>query len=113
MLGRYKKEIDSAGGADILYLFSIFRPGTRNAEEVVEHISFVENASKHKVNYLVNSSNLGSETSREDVFKSIEFAKKVELMSGIPLIATVALESFSEQIEDSFAVKRFVKLPWE
>lgn len=113
VLGRYEKEIESAGGADMLYLFSIFRPGTEDAKEVVKHISFIEKASKQKVNFLVNSSNLGSETSREDVAKSVGFAKEVESISGIPLIATVALESFSEDIEGSFAVKRFVKLPWE
>ncbi|NLL91480.1 MAG: hypothetical protein GX222_03565 [Ruminococcaceae bacterium] len=113
VLGRYEREIEKAGGADMLYLFSIFRPGTQDANEVAEHISFIEKASKQKVKYLVNSSNLGSETSREDVVKSMDFANEVESVSGIPLIATVALESFSEDIEGSFAVKRFVKLPWE
>lgn len=113
VLGRYHADILKADGADMLYLFSVFRPGTGSPEEVFEHIRAVEAASRQKVTYLVNSSNLGAETEQGDIERSLSFAKKLADLTEIPLLTTVALKSFSGNIENSYAVKRFVRLPWE
>ncbi len=113
VLGRYEADIRKAGGADLLYLFSIFRPGAESPEEIVNHIRAIESASRQKATYLVNSSNLGAETKKEHVERSAAFAKKVVELTGIPLLATIALKDFSKEIPGSYPVKRFVRLPWE
>ena len=45
------------------------------------------------------NSNIGAETSAEDVLASVEYAEKVSALSGLPLIATTAEESGAEALE--------------
>ena len=113
VIGRYSGDIEKAGGADLLYLFSIYRPGTGTPADVRKHIESIEAVSRQRVSYLVNSSNLGTDTVFEDVQRSFEFSRELEALSGIPLLMTVALGEFAGRIEGAYAVKRYVRLPWE
>ena len=113
VLGRYHSDILKAGGADVLYLFSIFRPESRSLTELGNHIKSIEEVSRQKVTFLVNSSNLGADTEYSDINKSLDFARELSEFAKIPLISTVVLDHLSAEVENSFAVKRFVRLPWE
>jgi len=113
VMGRYRNDIEKIGGVDMLYLFSSFRPLTEKPSQVAEHIAEIEAASRQKVTWLVNSSNLGSITSKENIEASIDFANEASRISGIPLLANLVMEGIDTQVKSVFRVKRFVKLPWE
>jgi len=113
VIGRYSSDIKNAGGADMIYLFSVYRPRTGSPHDVLEHIRAIETASRQKVSYLVNSSNLGRNTAVEDIKKTSAFSRELEVLTGIPLLMTAALADIADGIEGAYAVKRFVQLPWE
>jgi len=112
-LGRYRGDIERAGGADMLYLFSAYRPESDSAERLAEHIRLIESASRQKVTRLVNSSNLAAATALSDIEASSELARELELISGVPLAATLALEDIAPKTDGVYPVKRYVRLPWE
>ena len=112
-LKRYRRDIENSGGADMLYLFNAYRPDTGSAKEVSAHIGRIEAASGQKAAYLVNSSNLGAATRPDDVERTAVFAREVAAVTGLPLLATVVVEEISGNVAGCFAVKRYVKPPWE
>ncbi len=112
-LGRYKADIDKVGGCDLIYLFSKYRPFTREVDETITHIREIERATRQPITYLINSSNLGKGTTKQDIENTIEFAKQLSEKTGIPLLANLAIETVSDDMRDVYPVKLFVNKPWE
>lgn len=110
-LGRFHEDIKESSSFSLIYLFSVFRPQTRTVADTAEHIRQIELTSRQKVDFLINSSNLASDTKIHHVEQSEGFAKKLAEYTKIPLLATLSLEAVSK--EGYFQIKRFVKLPWE
>ena len=111
-LGRFYNDFLEADGVDLIYLFSIYRPQTGTVENLKEHMNSIEYVSRQKIKYLINSSNLGKETSREDIEDSKEFAESLVKEIRIPLLATLA--TVEDNIDEGyFKIQRYVKLPWE
>ncbi len=112
-LGRYKTDIEKSGGCDLLYLFSVYRPFTRNVQDVINHIADIERVTRQKVTHLVNSSNLGKDTTKQDIEDTFSFAKQLTEQTGIPLFANLAIDNVAGDMEDVYSVKLFVNKPWE
>lgn len=113
VLGRFSDDIKKGSGADMLYLFSVFRPGTADVNEIARNIEAIETVSRQKVTYLVNSSNLGAQTQLEDIKQSENFARQLEELTDIPLLTTLVMEELAGDIKNVYRVKRLVRLPWE
>ena len=47
---------------------------------------------------IVNNSNLGAETTAEDILSSVAFGEALSAASGLPVIATAVTESLSESL---------------
>ena len=113
-LGRFYHDILSAGGLDMIYLFSIYRPQTRDIYEVISHMNSVEAASRQKIGYLINSSNLGQGTKEADIENSINFSEELSKISKVPLLTTVEVsDNKMSDVPNRYYIKRYVKLPWE
>lgn len=110
-LGRYKKAFEKyKQDMDMLYVFSMYRSVDSSPEDTVQIMREIEQASGMKCTAVVNNSNLGLETNSRTIEKSREFAEKVSELSKLP----IAFEcSVSEKNENTFPVKRMVKMPWE
>ena len=110
-LGRYKKAFEKyKQDMDMLYVFSMYRSVDSSPEDTVQIMREIEQASGMKCTAVVNNSNLGVETNSMTIEKSREFAEKVSKLSKLPL----AFEcSVSGENENTFPVKRMVKMPWE
>ncbi|MEA4912264.1 MAG: cobalamin biosynthesis protein CobQ [Oscillospiraceae bacterium] len=113
VLGRYAKQIEANGGADLVYLFSMYRPFTTTPADVLRHIRAIETAAGLRVTRLVNSSNLGADTTKQDIDASSAYAREIAALAGLPVAATLALEGVDIQQTNAFSVRRYVKLPWE
>ena len=111
MLGRFHNDFLEASGVDLIYLFSVFRPQTGDVEDVVKHMKEIENTSRQKIKYLLNSSNLAGDTTLKDIEDSKNFAMHLSAVTGIPLLGTLTVEDSKK--EGYIKVKRYVKLPWE
>ena len=66
---------------------------------------------------IVNNSNIGEETTRDDILSSVEYANKLSKLTGLPIYATTVKESLSEEISkeitDVFPISLYVKQSWQ
>lgn len=87
-LGRIAPKIAEENDYEMLYVLNTFRPLTRDAESAIEVMREIEYACKLKFTAVVNNSNLGAESTDEDIIKTIPLAKEVAKRAGIPMIYT-------------------------
>ncbi len=93
-LGRISPAILAENDYECLLVINKFRPLTPDAESTVEIMREIEYAGKIKFTGIINNSNLGEETTAEDIISSLEYANEVSRITGIP----VALTSVSEKL---------------
>jgi hypothetical protein len=90
-----------------------YRYLTNTPEDTVEIMREIEDACSVKFTAIVNNSNLGDETTAENVLSSIEYAKSVANLSGLEIkMTTVSDKLMSElngKVENLFPLKLYVK----
>lgn len=87
-LGRLAPKIIEEGDYEMFMVINKFRPLTPDATSTVEVMREIEYAGGIKFTGLVNNSNLGNETTCQDVINSMKYAKEVEELSGVKLKLT-------------------------
>lgn len=87
-LGRIALSILSENNYEMLFVINCFRPLTRDAESTLEVMREIEYAANMKFTAIVNNSNLGEETTREDVLKSLAYAEEISQKTGLPIKCT-------------------------
>lgn len=113
-LGRYAPRIQEKPYS-MLYVLNRFRPLTEGPEQAFILMKEIEAASRLKVNYLVNNSNLSYETTLRDVKDSITYAEEVSRLSGVPVLFTSLEERLYRELEDRdgyYPLDIYVKAPW-
>lgn len=104
---------------ELLFVLNGNRPYVSTLEGAIETIRQIENASRLKVTGIINNSNLGNETTMDDIVKGYELSSKLSEKLRIPLVLTAIsahLEKEAEEFSKSHAawfIERFMKLPWE
>lgn len=99
-LGRLAPAILEENDYEMLMVINGCRPLTRTAEDTVEVMREIEFACGIKFTGLVNNSNLGEETTAQDVINSLEYANEVSKASGLPLCATSFKADLSDEVAD-------------
>lgn len=99
-LGRYADGILSEGNYDMLFVINCFRPLTKTADDVIEVMHEIETAGKIKFTGIINNSNLGEETTAEDVLSSFDYAKQVSEKTGLPVVMTCADAKICDGLEN-------------
>ena len=87
-LGRIAPKIAEENDYEMLYVLNAFRPLTRDVESALEVMREIEEACKLKFTAVVNNSNLGVETSDDDIIGSIAVSRALAEKAGIPMIYT-------------------------
>lgn len=87
-LGRLSPAIIEENDYEMLLVINRFRPLTPDAESTLEVMREIELAGGLKFTGIVNNSNLGIETTAEDVLGSLEYAREVEDITGLPVKCT-------------------------
>ncbi len=107
-LGRYAPYILEENDYDMLFVANCFRPLTQTPEAAFEVMREIETACKIKFTGIVNNSNLGNETTADDVLSSTEFAKKLSDISGLPVVMTTVdqklFNQLSAKVENLFSL---------
>ena len=98
-LGRLAPKIREENNFEMLMVINCYRPLTRTADEVMEVMREIEEACSIKFTGLVNNSNLGRDTTVEDILASKEYAERVSQKSGLPIVLTSVREDFFDEIE--------------
>lgn len=97
-LGRYAPEILKENKFEMIFTVNFYRPLTRTPQEAYYIMKEIELSCKIPFTAIVNNSNLGNETTAEDVMKTDEKARELSLLSGLPVIATSAEKSLCKKI---------------
>lgn len=100
VLGRLAPTILAEDDYEMLMVINCYRPLTRDAASTLEVMREIEYAGGIRFTALVNNSNLGVETTAEDVLASMRYADEVAAMSGLPVVMTTADEKLQEELKD-------------
>ena len=99
-LGRLAPKIKEENDYEMLMVINNCRPLTRTVEDTLEVMGEIEFACGIKFTGLVNNSNLGEETTAEDVLGSLEYADAVSKATGLPLVATTYKAELDNELSD-------------
>lgn len=97
-LGRYAESIVRENDYEMFFVINMYRPLTRDAASTLEVMKEIENAASMKFTAIVNNSNLGEETTPQDVLESLGYADEVSKFSGLPIAFTSAKESIYKEL---------------
>ena len=98
-LGRIVPQIIEENDYEALLVINKFRPLTPDAVSTIEVLKEIEQACKLRMTGLVNNSNLGIETSAEDVLSSLEYANEVSRLTGLPVVSTCVNQTLYTELE--------------
>lgn len=108
-LGRYSPSLLEENNYEMLLVINKYRPLTPDAPSVEEVRREIEAAGKLPFTGLINNSNLGRETTPEDVLSSLSYAEEVSRLTGLPLRLTTVDQrlypALKEKIENLFPMK--------
>ena len=99
-MGRWRDAILEEDNYEMLFVINRFRPLTSDPESTIEVMREIEAAAGMRFTAVVNNSNLGNETTAEDVLGSRAYAGEVCRMANLPLKMTTVHESLYEGLKD-------------
>ena len=125
-IGRWSRMLAEAD-ALVLYVVSAYRVLTQTPEEAAAMLPAIQDHAHLTANAILNTSNLGDETTMEHVEHGRAFAREVARLCGLPLAATVVPEAciqnsavpldeqpfMTSPEEPVLVMPRYVKRPWE
>ena len=97
-LGRYAPSILEEDNYEMFFVINKYRPLTPDGESTVEVMREVEQAGGIKFTAIVNNSNLGEETTAEDVLSSVSYAEEVSRFAGIPVKMTTVKNGLYDEL---------------
>lgn len=107
-LGRYVPYILEENNYDMFFVANFYRPLTQTAQEALEVMREIEAACGIRFTGIVNNSNLGRETTAQDILNTAEETEKLCEISGLPLRFTSCDEGID--LENTFKMKLQKKL---
>ena len=99
VLGRLAPAILEENDYEMLMVINCYRPLTRDAASTLEVMREIEFAGGIRFTALVNNSNLGVETTADDVLASVRYAEQVAAMSGLPVVMTTVDEKLQNELQ--------------
>lgn len=116
-LGRYAQKISEENDYEMYLVINKFRPLTRDGKSAADIRREIEAASGLRFTSVINNSNLGAETTPEDILGSRQFAEEISALTGLPLKMTSVREDLFAALEgklpDLFPIRLFFKPHWE
>ncbi|MBQ3530968.1 MAG: hypothetical protein IJA05_03490 [Oscillospiraceae bacterium] len=99
-LGRYVPSIIEENDYEMLLVVNKARPLTRTVPDTLEVVEEMVAACKLPFTGIVNNTNLGPETTAEDVLSSMAYAEDVSKALGIPVKMTCCDEKIYEELKN-------------
>jgi len=99
-LGRYADSILKENNYEMFMVINKFRPLTKDVQSTVEVMDEIQTACGMKFTAIVNNSNLGDETTADDVLNSVKYAEEVSEATGLPLKMTTVNVNLYHELKD-------------
>ncbi|MBE6737834.1 MAG: hypothetical protein E7566_04180 [Ruminococcaceae bacterium] len=100
-LGRYREGI-LKGDYEMLMVVNMYRPLTRTVEDVLEMKADIEAAAGIPFTGIVNNSNIGVLTTKEDVVSSFPFIEEIEKATNLPLRFTAVWDKIYCELSENY-----------
>jgi hypothetical protein len=102
---------------DMYFVINTLRPDTMNADDTIAYMRAIERASRLKVKYLINNSNLSYETEPEHILNGQSIIEEISRKTGLPIRYTTVNEDMAERLPEGikgevFPIKLFMLPPW-
>lgn len=101
VLGRLANGIRNEDNYEMIFVVNFFRPITRTAEDALEIMREIEAVSFLKFTAIVNNSNLGQLTTKEDIISTEKEVKKLCKITSLPLLFTSVESNIYDVVEKS------------
>ena len=98
-LGRYVPAIRAENDYERLFVINRSRPLTRTVEDTMEVMREIEEACGLPFTAIINNTNLGLQTTSEDVLRSADYARGVSEAAGLPLKMTCAADYLADALD--------------
>ncbi len=98
-LGRLVPEIKAEDNFHMLMVINGYRPLTPDAESTIEVMREIETACGLAFTGLVNNSNIGEETTAQNIRNSITYANEVSKQSGLPIVMTTVKADLYDELK--------------
>ena len=102
-LGRLTPEILKENDYEMLLVVNRFRPLTRDADSTIEVMREIEAAGKIPFTGIINNSNLGKDTTEEDIIASFAYAKEISEKTKLPILLTSVDNSWYDKVSGNFS----------
>lgn len=116
-LGRYSPLIAAENNYELLFVANKYRPLTKTPADAFEVMLEIEAAAKLKFTGIVNNSNIGEETTAENIISSAEYADELKKLSGLPICITAVKKSLYDEVKDkvgdAYPISLYVRQSWE
>ena len=99
-LGRFAKALKEEGNFDMLLVINRYRFETQTAKDTLEIMKEIEFACKIPFTGIVNDSNLGKETTKETILKSLDYANEVSKLTGLPIKFTCCERRLYDELKN-------------
>lgn len=115
-LGQYNRYFNMED-YDMYFVVNTTRPFTSDADGVIEYLREIEGASRLKVKYLINNSNLSYETTIEHIINGQKILREVSERTGLPVKYTTVREDLVKDLPADIEgtilpIKTFMLPPW-
>ena len=101
-LGRYTPAILEEGNYEMIFVANFYRPLTPTAEDAIEVMREIETAGGIPFTAIVHNSNLGEETTAQDILAKEAEAGRLSALTGLPILFTAAPVSLAPSLSESF-----------
>ena len=101
---------------EMIFVINTKRPSTSNADDIINMIHAVEQASRLKVTSLINNTNIKGETTIEDVIDGQKIVNEVAYKTNLPIKAVTGKIDIINQIKtdvQKMPLDLHLLLPWE
>lgn len=97
-LGRISPKIMAENDYEAFLVINKYRPLTPDVDSTLEVMAEIETAGSFKFTGIINNSNLGVQTTAEDVLNSLKYAEDVSKATGLPLVCTSVNETLFDEL---------------
>lgn len=104
----------------VYYVVNVRRPLSSTLERILDMMNTIQEASRLRLDGLINNSNLGVETTEEDLLEGQSILRKVSAKTGIPIAYTSGMPDILEKAAsvaeldgEAFFLTRYMELEWQ
>ena len=98
-LGRFAQRLKDENDYEMILVINKYRPLTVDEKDAIEIMHEIEEAGHLPFTAIVNNSNLGKETTAQDVLDSVAYAENMAKETGLPILLTTVREDLLPELE--------------